>query len=127
MNELFLKTVIADSTNKEDVIYALCQLAEDDYDFSGENGKEYLWEVAENNGYETNLEYVADNIKSTYFTQVISEFLSMWLDNDDFYDTYEWAWHNIGNGKIVIILSYITLIVYYLNAFIFKYCRKYSI
>lgn len=107
MNDLVLKMVTANSTKKEDIITALCDIALCDFDFSGANGEEYLWEIAEKNGYESNLDYVSDNIKSDYFTQVISEFLDMWLGNDDYYDSYEWNWTSVTDGKIVIAITYI--------------------
>lgn len=90
-----IKCVSFEIDNVELVVRNICELGNEDCDFNGENGSEYLWECAD--GFESNKEYTADYLIKKYKKQdnienclvdIVSDFLYMWLGNDSYYDDY---------------------------------------
>ena len=108
--------VKVEGTTKEDLFVALRNIGEMDADFSGENGLDYLWLIVwKANGfesradfeakecssdsepegtttlkYESNLEWVLDQIKDLDSDkEIIEAFVSRWLDKDYYYSDYQ--------------------------------------
>ena len=75
----------------DDMINALIALAEIDADFSGENGKEYLWKIAENAGYDTNADYLAHTVTKTNndFAACVKRYVEEWIGKDYYYKDYD--------------------------------------
>ena len=86
---LILKKFEIDSP--KDIVNALVSLAEIDADFNGENGEEYLWEIAKTAGYETNADYLANTIvKSDHdFESCVRTYVDEWIGKDFYYKGYE--------------------------------------
>lgn len=76
---------------KDNLEEALRELAEHDADFCGENGDEYLWEETREAGFETNLDFVLDEIKDTKDDEEkINEFIERWILSDNYYKNPEY-------------------------------------
>jgi hypothetical protein len=111
-----LNLVALDFTpDKEDseiqLLEALDELARNwDKDFSGENGEDYLWEDAKDEGYECNADYVFNYIKesiedghynkysinSIRYATIVEDYLDMWLGSDNYYGAYNYCQPALG-------------------------------
>lgn len=88
--------------DRKSLIKTLKKIAETDWDFTGENGKEYLWEVAK--GYKSNLDYVVDKVKDELNDEdVIDDFFYQWLDDSDYYRFYNYDVLRNKNDDIEVI------------------------
>lgn len=114
---------VKDNT-REELINALATLSENDADFTGENGLEYLWnrvwyingfsnmEDWECNGeptlkYESNLNYVCNTVKDIENDiECIEMFLDMWMAKDSYYGEYHYDLLTDSNGITAIVLAY---------------------
>ena len=91
-------------TSEMELLNALDDLARRvDNDFSGENGKEYLWEDAED--YECNADYVfayiGDSIENGYYDKytinsvryaiIVEDYLEMWMGHNDYYICFNYT------------------------------------
>jgi len=67
---------------------ALTKLGDIDDDFNGNNGENYLWDVAKK--FDTNLEYCINEIKNMASQKsMVEKFVVMWLSEDHYYGHYE--------------------------------------
>lgn len=100
---LYSSLVGVEKGNREDLLKALKNLGEFDCDFNGENGTEYTWEEALEQGFESNLEYVLNEIKNIENdVDCVEKFISMWMGGDDYYSQYELN-YLADDGKIYAI------------------------
>lgn len=124
MANLGLKVVEVENNTRGALISALARLGEEDWDFNGNNGLEYLWEsIWEDNGfkdmkdwenneeptlkYESNLDYVCDTIKDIKDdVECIETFLDVWLGHDSYYTNYEYNLLTDTYGITAIVLAY---------------------
>lgn len=90
-----IKCVSFEIDNVESVVRNICELGNEDCDFNGENGSEYLWGCAD--GFESNKEYTIDYLINKYknetniencLVDIVSDFLNMWMGNDSYYNDY---------------------------------------
>lgn len=97
---------IENINDKEEVLTTLSFF--DDEDFNGNNGDEYLWEIAQ--GYESNQEFVLDTLEKSNLTgeQLIYKYFEMWLGNDGYYEDYDVIVDNFSDNKAVISIVYET-------------------
>ncbi len=106
-SQINLRVAEAIKGNKESIICALNEIASIDHDFNGENGSEYLWEEAE--GYESNMDYVADTIEGYTPQALVYKYLSMWLGRDNYYNSYDYRVLEMSDSDtVIIVVSYIT-------------------
>ena len=49
--------------NRGSLLCALAGISEFDLDFNGENGDDYTWDIALENEFESNMEYLLDQVK----------------------------------------------------------------
>ena len=92
------------SNNKADVANNLMFLSNNDCDFNGENGLEYLWEEAE--GFESNAEYclsIAE--KEPTPREMIEKFISLWMGKDPYYYDYDLG-VLVQDDKVFVSLAY---------------------
>lgn len=108
--------------NREDLLSALANLSDFDCDFNGENGLDYLWdEVWEANGfkdideyenqvntelkYESNLEWLLDEVKNIKDDgECIETFFETWMNNDrNYYDEHEVNYICNTKGKVIAV------------------------
>ena len=96
------RTIVVDRTtlhNYEDIIPILISLCDEDWDMSGENGDEYTWDEALENGYDSSAEYLADTVvcnvelqNLTTMAEVLEasvyEFFNNWMGRDSYYEDY---------------------------------------
>lgn len=80
----------------------------DDEDFNGNNGDEYLWEVAK--GFESNQDYVLDTLDKSDLTgeQLVYMYFDMWLGNDGYYGDYDVIVDSFSDNKAVVSVAYET-------------------
>ena len=98
-------------TNLESIF---SQLATHDEDFNGNNGEEYLWEVAKEKGFENNADYLTDKVlkgitKDEPLTcqqvqKLIDEFLSEWTQHDIYYDGVDFDFIDKNNVLFVAVV-----------------------
>lgn len=124
MVNLGLKVVEVNGITREELIVALALLGEEDWDFNGNNGLEYLWygvweengfkdmEDWENNGeptlkYESNVEYLCDMVEDIKDdVECIETFLDTWMGNDSYYTDYQYDLLTDTYGITTIVLAY---------------------
>ena len=83
---LYSNLVEVEKGNREDLLQALASLGDFDCDFNGENGIEYAWEETLKNGFESNLEYLLNEVKNIdNDIDCVEKFISMWMDEDNYY------------------------------------------
>lgn len=97
---------IENINDKQEVLATLSIF--DDEDFNGNNGDEYLWEMAQ--GYESNQEFVLDMLEKSDLTgeQLIYKYFEMWLSNDGYYEDYDVIVDSFDNNKAVVSVAYET-------------------
>lgn len=99
--------------NLESILGALSNF--NDEDFNGNNGEEYLWECAE--GYDSNMEYVLDELRKKYTEDIIQEdvykvidlvrdYFNEFLGNDGYYKDYEFD-VDVEDGDVIIVCAWI--------------------
>lgn len=94
------------NNTREEAIETLMCLADQDWDFNGSNGIEYLWEEAA--GFDCNANYclsVAE--KESTPSAIIEKFISMWMDRDYYYQDYDIG-IIVEGDKLFLSLAYIT-------------------
>lgn len=64
MSHVNLKTVVVGKENLKEKLFELLNCV--DADFTGENGEEYLWSWAKEEGFESNLDYELKNAKEKH-------------------------------------------------------------
>ena len=86
---MVLKTIKICEKTKDAFYNALRELAIIDNDFNGKNGDEYLWDEAKESGYQSNLEFLINEVikKETNKTdeELVQLFIGQWIDNNDYY------------------------------------------
>ena len=101
LNSVLVKV---EANNREDLLNALRCLSEIDCDFNGENGEEYNWDITNEKGFDSNVDYVIDCVKDIDDDlECINKFLSEWLDDDGYYYDYEMNYLTDDNGNIIAI------------------------
>ena len=109
MNNLLVETtVIENINNKNEILKALCDIS--DEDFNGNNGNDYLWDISKNQGFKTNQEFVINLIKQKNYDSyqdLINAYFNEWFIRDYYYRAYNVNITEIGI-KAVVTLSAIT-------------------
>ena len=93
---------------KEGALSCLMNLTLCDNDFNGENGSEYLWEEAEDLGFESNSDYcwsIAEQEPTP--REMVEKFISLWMGRDYYYEEYDLG-ILVQDGKLFISLAYTT-------------------
>jgi len=76
--------------DRENLLCVLRNIADFDMDFNGDNGEDYTWEEALENGFESNLEYVLNIIEDIENDEeCVKAFFEEWMENDGYYTEYE--------------------------------------
>ena len=93
---------------RKDLLAALKSIGDDDRDFTGENGEQYLWEKALDGGFSSNREYLLDKVKDIESdTECVKAYFETWKENDGYYKDAEYQVIENRNGYIeVIVFAY---------------------
>ena len=104
---MFHTTAIIENLNDKQEVLATLSVF-DDEDFNGNNGKEYLWEVAQE--YESNQDYVLDILEKSDLTgeNLVYKYFDMWLGNDGYYSDYDVIVESFKDNRAVISVAYET-------------------
>lgn len=105
-NNLILHTtVISDLSDREKVLDALTEFT--DEDFNGNNGEDYLWEVAKEKGFSSNQDYVIDQIRKSdiHGTNIVKTYLEEWLGNDSYVFMYKYDCKLVDSTMCVVSLA----------------------
>lgn len=102
---LYTNLITVETNNRENLLEALKKLADFDCDFNGENGIEYAWEETIKNGFESNMEYLLNEVKDIQDDlQCVTEFVDTWMDMDsDYYTDYELKCLTDTEGNVTVI------------------------
>ena len=104
MANLDLVLVKVEANNRESLLNALRTLAENDCDFNGDNGIDYNWDITNEKGFDSNLDYVIDCVKDIDDDlECINEFIDCWLAGDGYYLDYEMDYLTDDNENIIAI------------------------
>ena len=90
--------------DKESLKAALAEISETDADFIGDNGDDYLWDAARAAGFETNFDYVFDQIKDDDEKTLIKRFFDFWVGHDSYYEAYDYIVEYDDNDHITEII-----------------------
>ena len=105
-SQINLRVAEATKKDKGSIINALNEIASIDYDFSGENGEEYLWEEAK--GYESNMDYVSKTVDGYTPQALVYNYLNLWLGRDNYYSSYDYQVLELSDSDtLIIVVSYI--------------------
>ena len=109
-------TAINCTDDMKEILISLC---DNDFNMNGDNGDEYTWDIALENGYTTSAEYLADFVlakvkkreklltKQEALQIATEDFIDAWLGNDDYYISYAVSVTHVYDATI-ITFSYIT-------------------
>lgn len=101
---LSLDLVKVEPNNRESLLNALRSLSEIDCDFSGDNGFEYNWDITNEEGFDSNVDYVINEVKDIDDDlECINKFLAEWMGDDYYYQQYEMKCLTDDNGNIIAI------------------------
>lgn len=100
-------------SNLRQILISLC---ENDWDMNGNNGDEYTWEVALENGYSSSAEYLADEtIRKASLTNctpairldfAVGYFVGRWLGDDDYYADFKYDTTIVNDDLAIICVAY---------------------
>lgn len=110
--DLHLYTQKVEAGNRQSLLDALIGISGFDLDFNGENGDDYTWDIALENGFESNLEYLINEVKDIEDDkECVDTFIEEWIDKDSYYDQYEVNYLTDEKGRITVI-SFATMCGY---------------
>ncbi|MBO7732196.1 MAG: hypothetical protein J6S67_06580 [Methanobrevibacter sp.] len=94
---------IKDINNREEVLNTLGEFYTDE-DFCGNNGEDFTWEEAIDNGFESTQEYIIDQLEKNENLkgeELILQFFREWLDNDGYYSDWKFESQTEKDGSYV--------------------------
>lgn len=96
--------------NADDIRKLLFEFADVDCDFNGENGPGYLKDGAVAGGYESNAEYVWDEVKDKENAEtVIKDFVNLWMGSDSYYKSYDIEVNDVPESDYIsVAIAYTT-------------------
>lgn len=100
---LYTNLVAVEKGNRQSLLDALEIISDFDCDFNGDNGIDYLWEVAE--GFESNMDYLLNEVKDIKEDEeVVKRFIEQWMEMDCNYYT-EYSYDTITEDGFVTAIS----------------------
>lgn len=82
----------------------LTTVSDFDNDFTGENP--YLWDEAI--GYDSNREYLFDQLKDYHPIDKATSFIERWMEHDCYYRDYKWSLREIGSDDYILSIAFVT-------------------
>lgn len=88
---------IINNTMKDVIEYLNNIVDEYDDDFNGNNGEDYLLQVAKDEGFKTNIDYSINKVMKQYevdkdMVKAIEDFFNIWFNSDDnYFDEYDYC------------------------------------
>ena len=90
--------------DRNSLLCALRSIADFDCDFNGENGEDYTWDDALENGFESNLEYLINEVKDIEDDEeCVNAFIKEWINSDMYYDEYDVNCLTDTKGRVIAI------------------------
>ena len=109
---LHLYTQKVEAGNRQSLLDALIGISEFDLDFNGQNGSDFTWDIALENGFESNMDYLINEVKDIEDDkECVNTFIKVWCGKDSYYEQYEVDWLTDEIGRIVVI-SFATMCGY---------------
>ena len=98
--------IINNREDKEEILNALSSMYTDE-DFNGNNGEEYTWESALEEGFESNQEYLVNWLRKSELKEekLIEEFVDEWLGNDGYYGEPDIVFADFGKNGFVCSIA----------------------
>ena len=95
---------INDINDREEILETLANVYTDE-DFCGNNGEEFTWADALENGFKSSQEYLVDLLRKDTLqlkgVRLIEEFFNRWFGSDGYYEYYEYESDMIDDKKCV--------------------------
>ena len=104
-DHVLLETVQCNPLDKESIISALTLIQ--DEDINGNNGDEYLWEVAKENNCKTNLEYLEKLLRESdkdTISGLAFLYFDTWFGNDSYYQTYQFTYNIVHDTAVISVV-----------------------
>jgi len=112
--EIYLTNCVFTSKDIKDIILDICSLFECDMDYTGDNGEDFTWSCALEDGCETSEEWLIKSAmeyaeKHDSIGDVVDYILDEYFDrNTNYYDGYVWDWIYDNNNKYIgISIAYV--------------------
>lgn len=107
---LYSNLVKVEKGNRQSLLDALATISDFDADFIGDNGKEYNWDETDEAGFESNLDFLLNEIKDIEDdNEAIQTFIEEWMGNDsNYYDEYSYDTINDDDGNVLVISLAVT-------------------
>ena len=100
------------NNTKEDVIEYFNDIVDEyDDDFNGNNGEDFLWRKAKDNGFKTNIDYCINKVITQYevdgnIVKAIENFFDLWFGSDGYYEEYDYCVYEYKN-KLFISFAFV--------------------
>lgn len=109
---LHLYTRKVEAGNRQSLLDALIGISEFDLDFNGENGDDYTWDIALENGFESNMDYLINEVKDIEDDEeCVDTFVEEWCSKDSYYEQYEVVCMTDDENRVIAI-SFATMCGY---------------
>lgn len=107
---MYSNLVKVEKGNRESLLEALAVMSDFDCDFNGENGVEYAWEETLENGFESNLEYLLNEVKDVQDdNEAVQVFVETWMKMDeDYYNEYSFDTITDDDGNVLAVSIAVT-------------------
>lgn len=104
-HNLYSNLLTVEAGNRESLLETLKSLSDFDCDFNGDNGTDYAWEETLEAGFESNLEYMLNEVKDIENdVDCVELFVNAWMETDmDYYSAYQLDYLTDSNGNIIVI------------------------
>lgn len=109
MREIRLRSLIIEDLNdRNEILDELSRLYTDD-DFNGENGIDYVSDEAKEAGYESDQEFVIDQLEKTDLEgfALIEAFCESWFSSSSYYSNYDFEGVEHA-GATIVTIAFIT-------------------
>jgi len=102
---LYSNLVKVEKGNRQSLLDALATMSDFDCDFIGENGADYNWDETNEGGFESNLDYLLNEIKDIKDdNEAVQVFIEEWMDRDsNYYDEYSFDTITDDDGNVLAI------------------------
>ena len=96
-------TITINNLNDRGEILETLRYMTTDEDFCGNNGEEYTWTVALDNGFQSSQEYLVSELSKSDLNGIalVEKFLHEWIDNDSYYGILSVESAELNGGAVV--------------------------
>ena len=95
--------IVIDNINDRAEILSTLRSMYTDEDFNGNNGEEYTWESAIDEGFSSSQDYLVSELSKADFNgiRLVEEFIHEWLDTDGYYGDVSIVSKELNGGAVI--------------------------